>query len=225
VFDQRALVKRHYGAWAATYGAPSEGWFARVRAREIRMVRALLALRGRETILDVGCGAGLHALPLAEMGHEVWALDLAPEMIARVRGRVTRSFVADAEELALGHTFDRVLCLGVLEFVRDPEDVLARLLRHVRPGGRLVVLVPRTGPGGWLYRRTKRDQGLDARLFHRTLLEAMGTRSGAHLVDERTPFFHNIAVAYQLPPPPARAEARSDRGSLVPFRLARGGRR
>ncbi len=220
MFDQRALVKRHYGTWAATYGAPGEGWFARVRAREIRMVRSLLALRGGESILDAGCGSGLHALPLAEMGHEVWAFDLAPEMVARVRGGVTRCFVADAEELALHRRFDRVLCLGVLEFVRDPEEVLAGLLRHLHPGGRLVVLVPQTGPGGWLYRRAKREAGLDARLFHRDLLEAMGTRLGARLVAARTPFFHNLAVAYETPRQFVNAEAIHAHRNVVSIRSA-----
>jgi SAM-dependent methyltransferase len=48
-----------------------------------------------------------------------------------------------AEDLAgLERCFDTVLCLNVLEHIEDPGAVLARLERTLKPGGRLVVLVP-----------------------------------------------------------------------------------
>ncbi len=38
--------------------------------------------------------------------------------------------------------FDTILCLNMLEYLESPESVLAQLLRHLTPGGRLVILVP-----------------------------------------------------------------------------------
>ena len=34
--------------------------------------------------MDLGCGLGLQAIPLAELGHEVVALDLGAELLARI---------------------------------------------------------------------------------------------------------------------------------------------
>lgn len=73
---------------------------------------ALRYARGR--VLDVGCGAGRHALELQRRGLEVLAIDTSPAMlaVARERGvrRVRRLGLADVSP-ALG-LFDTVLLLG-----------------------------------------------------------------------------------------------------------------
>jgi len=192
-------VRDYYGRWAATYGDPSDdGWFARVRQREHRIVHELLALTGGETILDVGCGAGGYARPLAERGHEVWAIDLAPEMVARVADHVHHASVGDVETLALGRTFDRVLCLGVLEFV-DPDVTLARLAQHLAPNGLAVLLAPRRTLAGRIYQLTKLRHGLRARLYTRRELRARGNAHGLVEVEYRQPAAHNLAIAFRAP--------------------------
>jgi len=136
--DHKDRVKAHYGEWAATYGDPTDdGLFAWVRAREVRLVHEMLDIDSQSSVLDAGCGSGVYAKVLHGDGHEVWAVDFAPEMVERVRGQVTRCEQADVEELALGRKFDRVLCVGVLEWVKSPEGAVARLagLRTVTPGG------------------------------------------------------------------------------------------
>ena len=52
-----------------------------------------LALRGDESILDMGCGSGTFAVPLARAGHKALACDFSEKMIEQVRLR------ADAEGL------------------------------------------------------------------------------------------------------------------------------
>src|SRR4051795_4770302 len=42
----------------------------------------------------------------------------------------------------LENSFDTVLCIGVLEDVEDPDAVLSRLARTLKPEGRMVVLAP-----------------------------------------------------------------------------------
>ena len=136
-------VRRYYGRWAATYGSEADdGLFARIRGREKRIVAEMLRLTGGESVLDVGCGSGVHCVPIAERGHEVWAVDVAAEMTARVASHVAHASTGDVCTLELGRVFDRILCLGVLEFVSDPALAFARLRRHLAPQGSLVVLVP-----------------------------------------------------------------------------------
>ncbi len=196
--DHKCLVKLHYGQWAATYGdVADDGWFAWVRAREARLVYRMLELSAGASVLDVGCGPGLYARVIHAQGHEVWAVDFAPEMVERVSPHVTRSAQADVEELELGRTFDRVLCLGVLEWVRCPATALRRLAEHLAPRGRLVLLVPRTGPGGWIYQYQKRKHCLAARLYSTRALRDLGEAAGLCYRRHVTPALHNFIMVFE----------------------------
>ena len=199
--EQKERVRHHYGDWAATYGeATDDGLFAWVRAREVRLVYELLGLEAGQSVLDAGCGSGVYTKVIFARGHEVWAVDFAPEMVDRVRGHATRVEQSDIEGMALGRQFDRVLCVGVLEWVTSPAAAIGALAAHVNPGGRLVLLVPRTGPGGWIYEHQKAKHGLAPRLYGvretRRMGEAAGLRYRAHV----TPWVHNFAMSFDASP-------------------------
>lgn len=198
--ERAERVRRYYGRWAATYGdAADDGLFARVRAREKRLVGELLALSGGESILDVGCGSGVHCVPLAARGHDVWAVDAAPEMVARVAGRVAHAEIGDVGTLDLGRTFDRILCVGVLEFVADPRRAFERLRHHLAPGGAMVVLVPCPTIAGRVYQLTKVVHGLPAALYSASRLRALGEAAGLVYTACRRPFFHNVVMVFGAP--------------------------
>ncbi|MFT3976646.1 MAG: bifunctional 2-polyprenyl-6-hydroxyphenol methylase/3-demethylubiquinol 3-O-methyltransferase UbiG [Sphingomonas bacterium] len=101
-------------------------------------------LAGRSA-LDVGCGAGLLAEPLARLGARVTAVDAAPENIAAARahaGRLAIDYrVGSVEDLA-DETFDLVTCLEVIEHVADADAFVAGLARAVSPGGLLILSTP-----------------------------------------------------------------------------------
>jgi 2-polyprenyl-6-hydroxyphenyl methylase / 3-demethylubiquinone-9 3-methyltransferase len=98
------------------------------------------------SVLDIGCGGGLVAEPLARLGAKVTAIDPAPETIEAAKAHAQGAGLkiaykaATAEALAdQGKTFDAVLLLEVIEHVRDVPAFLARVAPLVKPGGIMVL--------------------------------------------------------------------------------------
>ena len=96
--------------------------------------------------LDIGCGGGLVAEPIARMGADVLGIDLVADSIiaakhhAKGQGLPLTYRVASAEEIAeAGQVFDLVTCLEVVEHVVSPKAFLQTVAGLVRPGGVLVL--------------------------------------------------------------------------------------
>ena len=97
-------------------------------------------------VLDIGCGGGLVAEPLARLGAKVTGIDPAAETIAAAaahasaQGLMIDYRAEQAEALvAAGETFDAVLCLEVVEHVPDVRAFLSVAASLVRPGGILIL--------------------------------------------------------------------------------------
>ena len=109
-------------------------------------------LAGKRAI-DVGCGAGLLAEPLARLGAEVTGVDAAPEGIAVARAHAAGQGLAIdyragevAQLVAEGRRFDLVTSMEVLEHVVDPAAFVAALAALLAPGGLLIVSTPNRTP-------------------------------------------------------------------------------
>ena len=107
--------------------------------------RALRPLAGK-TALDVGCGAGLLAEPLARMGAKVTAVDAAPELIATAKAHAEAAGLAiDYRAVgveALDGRFDLVTAMEVVEHVADPRAFVVSLAARLAPGGLLILSTP-----------------------------------------------------------------------------------
>lgn len=95
-------------------------------------------------ILDVGCGGGLLAEPLARRGAHVVGVDASPGNVAAARLHAASQGVAvdyrlgeAGDVLSADERFDVVLALEVVEHVSDVPAFVDTVARRVAPGGLL----------------------------------------------------------------------------------------
>lgn len=107
-----------------------------------------LALAAGQRLLEVGCGAGLTAVALAERGFAVDAVDALTDMTERTRaaaatagvGQRVTTGLEDAHHLTFADgTFQLTLAMGVLPWLHSPPQALKELARVVKPGGHVLV--------------------------------------------------------------------------------------
>jgi SAM-dependent methyltransferase len=171
-------------------------------------------------VVDAGCGVGRWATRFAALGHRVVAIDHAPRMVAGARERlpIDRCAVVHAsiEEANVEEaSADLVVAMGSVQYTRDPERVIERFGRWVRPGGSVAVLVDslvamavekiRAGrhEHGLAEARERRgvweqdDAAADLHLLDRARLEAAFRRGG--LADIRSAGLLVTATIFGLP--------------------------
>jgi 2-polyprenyl-3-methyl-5-hydroxy-6-metoxy-1,4-benzoquinol methylase len=99
---------------------------------------------GDADVLECGCGAGRFTEILLEAGARVTSIDMTEAVEANQtnfpQGARHRIAQADIRQLPfMGRGFDMVFCLGVVQHTPNPEQTIAALFEHVRPGGLLVI--------------------------------------------------------------------------------------
>lgn len=101
------------------------------------------------SVLDLGCGTGGHALPLARRGLRVTGVDRSPAMLDGARQKAARAADAggtipdfvegDVRTLRLDRVFDAaIMMFAVLGYQHGNDDLLATLAsvrRHLPPAG------------------------------------------------------------------------------------------
>ncbi len=124
------------------------GWAFR---RRLEMGLDLLGHGRYESLLDVGYGSGIFLPELARRASTLVGVDV------HQRGSWVREMMQQEgafSSLVTGNilklpfrteTFDAVVCMSVLEHILPIDSVIHELFRILRPGGVLVIGVPRTG--------------------------------------------------------------------------------
>ena len=132
-----------------------KGDFGRIAASMRESGQALVAQFGIEpgmTVLDLGCGEGTTALPMAKLGAEVLGVDISRPLVAAGNGRVAAERLGncrfqegdamDLQELE-DDSFDLSVSIFGAMFAPRPFEVAKEMTRVTKPGGRIIM-------GNWI---------------------------------------------------------------------------
>jgi SAM-dependent methyltransferase len=113
--------------------------------RELTNLTALLALPTGSRILDLCCGHGRHAIPLALQGFEMTGLDLSAHFLERARGDADAAGVrvrwveSDMRRIPFEAEFDAIVNLftayGYFDQDEENLEVLRQVRKALKPGG------------------------------------------------------------------------------------------
>lgn len=148
-----------YDAIARFYPMFNRDWETKLE-REGLGLRSIFRNKGVERVLDAACGAGAQAIPLAQLGYKVVAVDPSAGMLKQAQEIAQRYGVWDkieferADFLSLKEVvsgkFDAVVCKGNalphLLLDTEIEGTLQTFFDLLRPGGVLVIGMRDFGP-------------------------------------------------------------------------------
>ena len=139
-------IEQIKAAMRATWMAGDFGVIAKTIAGSAESFIAQLDLPPGTVALDVACGTGNLAIPLARRGATVTGIDIAPNLLVQARERADAENLSitfdegDAEQLPYpDSSFDLVVSMFGAMFAPRPELVAAELARVLKPGGRLAM--------------------------------------------------------------------------------------
>jgi len=118
------------------------------------------------SVLDIGCSSGVLGKKLLERGCAVTGIEADQEAARIAEESYERVFVGDLQTMMdlpsnLPLAFDILVFADVLEHLHNPEDVLRRFLRYLKPDGRVIASIPNVANwsnrlklllGRWQYR-------------------------------------------------------------------------
>ena len=131
-----------YDDWAAKYEADLCAMGYRIPAM-IASVFTRYVPSDAGPVLDAGCGGGIQAEPLAELGYgPITGIDLSDGMLAVAR---SKNIYAGLKQQVMGETLDfpdhhfaAVICSGVITPGHAPAHSFNELVRISRPGARII---------------------------------------------------------------------------------------
>ena len=154
----------HFGTMAADWWDPkgSSAMLHKLNPVRLAYIRAAIDRHwdsddhgfrplGGKRALDVGCGAGLLAEPLARLGASVTGLDAAPENIAvavaHAQGQgLAIDYRATPVEQVSDSGYDLVTSMEVIEHVADPAAFVRALAARLAPDGLMILSTPNRTP-------------------------------------------------------------------------------
>jgi SAM-dependent methyltransferase len=95
-------------------------------------------------VLECGCGGGQHTSFVAPYAKTITSVDLNTTTLAADRNKHFKNVIFVEDDIAkmkLNKQFDIVFSIGVINHTDDPDATIQNLIKHVKPGGRLILWV------------------------------------------------------------------------------------
>ena len=134
------------GDWSRLYSV-SDGHSYHFQVRRARVLELLPERLGR--VLDVGMGPGVLAEAVVARGGTFEGVDLSPEMVREAREKYQNLSGASFREGnvesidAPDSTYDQVIAVAVIEYLKTADRALSEIARVLKPGGLAVITVPK----------------------------------------------------------------------------------
>jgi SAM-dependent methyltransferase len=143
--DRASLVDPYDYYRAAREGNRAERAF---HPRRLALLRSVADFEGRR-VLELGSGTGVLAIPLAQAGAQVTAVDVDAGHLGRLRdyaseaGVSVETVLADARQLPFDEdSWDVVLCASLVHLLPEPGPLIREVERVCRRDGQLVIAGP-----------------------------------------------------------------------------------
>ena len=190
-------TKDFFDAKADNYATSrATGFLKKHIDKEKNCVLELLDIKEGEHILDAGCGDGYYSVLMKKAGAVPFGIDISEKMITNLKKRGIDGTVSDLETFRTDMRFDKVLCSGALEFLKNHDAALRNFNRHLKNGGGLVVLYPRKSVPGCAYWAYHKSHGINIRLFSaRELLQSMHNANFKNVTDIKANALCSVAWA------------------------------
>ncbi|MBI5238069.1 MAG: class I SAM-dependent methyltransferase [Deltaproteobacteria bacterium] len=164
------------------------------------LIFSLLDVKKGEKALDLGSGTGIYSIELAKKGSDVSAVDSSQDMLGFAKARSMKqkhniTFIrAYAKRLPFKNaSFDLIVSVCSLCFVKNPQRALKEAARVLKPDGRFVAAVLNKNSPWAVIRRAK---GLfretiysQARFMSPAELEKLLADAGFRVIDVKTCLF------------------------------------
>ena len=200
-----------------------EAWFKKLVGRyadkaEKKLIAKFMRTKPGDRVLDAGCGTGHFTVALLEKVASVVALDASFEMLeyARLRYHIHELVQGDVETLPfMANSFDTIMIITVLEFLKDPQRALADIYRALKPSGQAAVgILNQRSPWGIM----RKIRGLlgnvlwgKAHLFSRDEMTGLLIQAGYTGVESESAVFGSFILLRGNKPPSLRPKGTSER--------------
>jgi len=207
------------GIYPETY----EAWFKKPAGRyadkaEKKLIAKFVRAKPGDRLLDAGCGTGHFTAALLEQVASVVALDASLEMLeyARRNHHIHELVQGDVETLPfMANSFDTIMIITVLEFLKDPQRALAGIYRALKPSGQVAVgILNRRSPWGIM----RKIRGLlgnvfwgKAHLFSRDEIAGLLIQTGFTGVESESALFGSFILLRGNKPSSLRPKGTSER--------------
>lgn len=159
----------------------------RLKEKEKCCILKFLDIKKRDKVLDAGCGIGFYSKIINSLGGESLGIDISPKMVKVAKKNGIKALVVDLHSFALKQKFDKILCIGVLEFCQKPEVVIKNLNNHLKKGGDFIILFPKKSFPDYLYKLYHQFHGIKIRLFEVNEMKRMLLSNGLQIIEMKNP--------------------------------------
>lgn len=147
--DLTGEIRRYWDERSRGYSLATRMGLNNKEDQTRRIIRESIPDTRRLCVLDIGTGAGYAAIILAQMGHDVTAVDNSELMLEKARAnarafRVDIQFVqADLHDLGRmfdAFQFDAIVAKDTMWGITDPVGAYSDWIHLVRPGGYILII-------------------------------------------------------------------------------------